>query len=89
MTHIGGYPGKYSSAALKEIRSIQPDIFICGHSHILKVMKDSTYHLLHLNPGACGVAGFHTFRTLLKFEINQAKISNLRAVELGKRGKIT
>lgn len=88
MTHIGGYPGRYYRNPLKVIKAEKPDLYICGHSHILKVMRDDSHDLLHMNPGACGYKGFHKFRTLLKFEILDAKIQNLRAIDLGARGKI-
>ncbi len=85
MTHIGGYPGKYSSAIREEIYTHPPKLFICGHSHILKVMPDKKLNLLHMNPGACGIYGFHQVRTMLRFEINSEKIENLEVIELGKR----
>ena len=87
MIHIGGYPGRYFKKAYHLIKKHQPDLFICGHSHILKVMRDKENNLLHMNPGACGIKGFHKFRTLLKFEINEGKIENLRAIDLGPRSK--
>ncbi|MFA7448141.1 MAG: metallophosphoesterase family protein [Weeksellaceae bacterium] len=85
ITHIGGYPGKYSSAIRSEIQSRPPKLFICGHSHILKVMPDKNLNLLHMNPGACGKYGFHQVRTMLRFEINAGKIENLEVIELSKR----
>lgn len=88
ITHIGGYPGRYTKHSFKTIMIERPDIFICGHSHILKVMKDSKYNLLHMNPGACGNKGFHIFRTLLKFDLTDGSVKNLRAIELGKRGAL-
>ena len=88
ITHIGGYPGRYYKAPKRIIKKEQPGLFICGHSHILKVMPDHSNKLLHMNPGACGFKGFHKFRTLLKFDISNGKVKNLRAVELGLRGKI-
>lgn len=88
MTHIGGYPGRYYKNPYHLIKKEQPDLFICGHSHILKVMRDKENNLIHMNPGACGYKGFHKFRTLLKFEINNGKIENLAAIELGERGKV-
>ncbi len=88
MTHIGGYPGRYYKKPYHLIKKNQPGLFICGHSHILKVMKDKENDLLHMNPGACGVIGFHQFRTFLKFEINDGKIEHLRAIDLGPRSKI-
>jgi putative phosphoesterase len=88
MTHIGGYPGSYSAGIKQKIIDVKPDLFICGHSHILKVMPDKNLRLLHMNPGAAGKHGFHKIRTLLKFEINGKKIENLRVIELGLRGQI-
>lgn len=86
--HIGGYPGAFVPKARKKIESLRPDIFICGHSHILKVIPDPKHKLLHMNPGAAGKHGFHKIRTLLKFSIDKGKIQNLEAVELGLRGSI-
>jgi len=85
MTHIGGYPGKYNPAVREEINSNPPKLFICGHSHILKVMPDKKLNLLHMNPGACGIYGLHQLRTMLRFEIHSGKIENLEVIELGKR----
>ncbi len=90
MTHIGGYPPRYKSEILKVFRTDQPHIFVCGHTHILRVMTDAKLnHLLYLNPGAAGHHGFHTVRTMLKFEINNRKIENVRVIELGRRGIMT
>jgi len=86
MTHIGGYPGRYKARVAKLLKEKKPDLYICGHSHICKVMKDPQLDLLHMNPGAYGHHGFHKVRTMLKFEISEAKISNLRVIELGYRG---
>jgi putative phosphoesterase len=85
ITHIGGYPGKYNSKAKKIIEKHNPKIFICGHSHILKVIFDKKTGLLHMNPGACGVYGFHRIRTMLKFNIDNDKIENLQIIELAKK----
>lgn len=85
MTHIGGYPGKYNPAIREEIKQDPPRLFICGHSHILKVMPDRNLKLIHMNPGACGIYGFHQIRTMLRFQIDQGKIENLEVIELGKR----
>lgn len=85
ITHIGGFPGKYSQNIRLEIQSNPPKLFICGHSHILKVQYDKKLNLLHLNPGACGIYGFHQIRTMLRFEINDDKIQNLEIIELGVR----
>lgn len=86
ITHIGGYPGKYSPAIREEIQQNPPKLFISGHSHILKVMNDKKLNLLHMNPGACGVHGFHQMRTMLRFKIEGKDIKDLEVIELGKRG---
>lgn len=88
ITHIGGYPGAYTSDARKKIELFRPGLFICGHSHILRVMPDKKNNLLHMNPGAAGKHGFHKMRTLLRFSIDKAKILNVEAIELGLRGAI-
>ena len=85
MTHIGGYPPKYNTRTRNEIRRNPPQLFICGHSHILKVMHDKALNVLHMNPGACGKQGFHQVRTMLRFAIDGEKIQNLEVIELGKR----
>ncbi len=85
MTHIGGYPGKYPGKVKETLLNYQPDLFICGHSHILKVIYDKNLHFLHLNPGAAGKHGWHKVRTLLRFNIFDKKIHNLEAIELGSR----
>ena len=66
-----------------------PGLFICGHSHILKVMPDKQHQLLHMNPGACGHHGMHQMRTLLRFSVDEGKVKDLEVIELGKRGKLT
>lgn len=86
MTHIGGYPNRYEARVKTEIALNPPKLFICGHSHILKVMNDKKFKLLHLNPGAAGKYGFHQVRTMLRFEINNGRVENLEVIELGKRG---
>ena len=86
ITHIGGYPGKYNQAIKAEIERNPPKLFICGHSHILKVQFDKKYNLLHMNPGAAGIHGFHQVRTMLRFEIDGDKIQKLEIIELGNRG---
>ena len=83
ITHIGGYPGKYSPAIREEITKNPPKLFICGHSHILKVMFDKKLNCLHMNPGAAGISGFHQKRTMLRFEIDGAKIQSLEIIEIG------
>ncbi|MCZ8143735.1 metallophosphoesterase family protein [Flavobacterium sp.] len=85
ITHIGGYPGKYHPAIREELKAQPPQVFICGHSHILKVQFDKTLNLLHLNPGAAGIHGFHHVRTLLRMVIDGANIKDLEIVELGPR----
>jgi len=87
MTHIGGYPGKYEKRVRQAIRQNPPDLFICGHSHILKVVRDQALNLLHINPGAAGKTGFHKQRTLILFAIREGSIQDLQVVELGKRGQ--
>ncbi|PID69421.1 MAG: YfcE family phosphodiesterase [Flavobacteriales bacterium] len=86
ITHIGGYPGKYNPHVKEILLNNDLDIFICGHSHILKVMYDKKHKVLHLNPGAAGNHGFHSVRTMLRFTLNNGKIENLEIVELAKRG---
>jgi putative phosphoesterase len=83
ITHIGGYPGKYSPAIREEITQNPPKLFICGHSHILKVMFDKKLNCLHMNPGAAGISGFHQKRTMLRFEIDGDKIQSLELIEIG------
>jgi putative phosphoesterase len=85
ITHIGGYPGKYNQAIREELRANPPKLFICGHSHILKVQFDKSLNLLHMNPGAAGISGFHQIRTMLRFEIDGDKIQKLEVVEIGKK----
>lgn len=82
ITHIGGYPGRYKPRIREDIYTNPPDLFICGHSHILKVMPDKKTGLLHMNPGAIGTHGFHKVRTMLRFEIDGDKIQNLEVIEL-------
>jgi len=74
ITHIGGYPPKYNNRTRTELKRNPPKLFICGHSHILKVQWDKSLGLLHLNPGACGKHGFHQVRTMLRFEITGEEI---------------
>ena len=84
ITHIGGYPNKYNIRVKEAINTNPPDLFICGHSHILKVMPDKKLNLLHMNPGAIGKHGFHSVRTMLCFEIDGKEIKNLEVIELKK-----
>ncbi|QSE96019.1 metallophosphoesterase family protein [Fulvivirga lutea] len=85
ITHIGGYPPKYNRRTKEILKTKSPDLFICGHSHILKVIKDPNHNLLHMNPGAAGIQGFHKVKTLMRFDIEQKEIKNLQVIELGKR----
>ena len=82
ITHIGGYPGKYKRDTEKKIKEIKPDIFICGHSHILKVINDKKNDLLHINPGAAGDYGIHQVKTMIKFTIDKDNIKDLKIIEL-------
>lgn len=83
MTHIGGYPDRYSSLVKPEIYTNPPQLFICGHSHILKVIFDKKISCLHLNPGAAGKQGWQKVRTLMRFAIDDNKIKDLQVIELG------
>lgn len=85
MTHIGGYPGRYDVKIKSEILKNPPKLFISGHSHILKVQYDKQLELLHLNPGAAGVYGWHKIRTMLRFVIDSGHIKNLEIIELGSK----
>jgi putative phosphoesterase len=86
MTHIGGYPPRYNPAVRKELEARRPQLFICGHSHILKVMYDERLHCLHMNPGAAGRQGWHTIRTIIRFAIDGKEIKDCEVIELGSRG---
>jgi uncharacterized protein len=85
ITHIGGYPGKYNQNIREDLVKNPPKLFICGHSHILKVQFDQKLNLLHMNPGACGKSGFHTIRTMLRFTIDGDKIQELEVIEIGNK----
>lgn len=89
MTHIGGTPGHYDHRVKPAIYDSSPDIFICGHSHIAKVMYDKKAGFLFVNPGAAGYIGFHKYMTAIRFQIDGKKIHDLELIELGERGKIT
>lgn len=86
MTHIGGYPGKYAPAIRPQLVANPPKLFICGHSHILKVMYDEKLQCLHMNPGAAGRSGWHKVRTLIRFVIDGNQMKNCEVIELGTRG---
>lgn len=85
LTHIGGYPGRYAPEVRKELYAERPNLFIAGHSHILKVMFDDTLKCLYINPGAAGISGFHQVRTLVRFSIEGQNIRDLEVIELGHR----
>lgn len=87
MTHIGGVPGNYDRRVRTSMLENAPDIFICGHSHIAKVMYDKNAGLLYLNPGAAGYNGFHKYMTALRFCIDGKDIHDMQLIELGERGK--
>jgi putative phosphoesterase len=86
ITHIGGYPGRYNKRVREEMPEHNPDIFITGHSHILKIMPDRKNDLLHINPGAAGISGFHKMKTMVRFAIDGKKIEAMEVIELGERG---
>jgi uncharacterized protein len=89
MTHIGGAPPNYNPRVKKILKEKIPDVFICGHSHILRVKKDPQYNnMLYVNPGAAGNHGFHAIKTLVRFDIVKNKIENMEVIELGKRGAL-
>jgi putative phosphoesterase len=85
MQHIGGYPGRYAPGIKATIEQAKPQLFISGHSHILKVMFDDKLQCLHMNPGAAGKHGWHQVRTLIRFEIDGAKMQRCEVIELGKK----
>jgi len=89
MTHIGGYPGRYSQRVRELMKIDPPDLFICGHSHILKVMPDKKNKLLHINPGAAGVHGFHQLKTIIRFGIDRGQLKDLEVIEMGRRGALS
>lgn len=89
MTHIGGAPPNYNPRVKKILKTKIPDIFICGHSHILRVKKDITQNnMLYINPGAAGNHGFHLMKTLIRFELLNKEIKKMEVIELGKRGQL-
>ncbi|RNC85277.1 MAG: metallophosphoesterase [Balneola sp.] len=87
MTHIGGIPGRYCIPIRKEIEEKTPDVFICGHSHILKIARDQSLNkMLYINPGAAGKQGFQEYRTLIRFNIGDGNISDVEVINLGRQG---
>ena len=87
MRHIGGYPGRYDPKARKLIDELRPGIFVCGHSHILKVVNDAKRDMLVINPGAAGIFGFHQVRTALRFRIDSGRIYDMEVCEWDKLTK--
>jgi putative phosphoesterase len=85
MTHIGGHPAKYAPGIKKEIEEHHSKLFICGHSHILKVIYDDKLNCLHINPGAAGRQGWHTLRTIVRLVIDGNNMRDCEVIELGKR----
>jgi hypothetical protein len=88
ITHIGGFPPKYTPAVKKGLDAHRPGLFVCGHSHILRVIGDPGRKLYHFNPGAAGHHGLHQIRTALLFQIHEGQVRDLKAIELGRRGQI-
>ncbi len=85
MTHIGGYPPRYNPKVKQQLLIHRPQLFICGHSHILKIMYDEKIQCLHMNPGAAGKQGWHSMRTLIRFNIDGKEMKDCEVIELGKR----
>ncbi len=85
LTHIGGHPTRYAPGIKKELTEAGAKLFICGHSHILKIVYDSTVGCLHMNPGAVGKQGWHKVRTIIRFSIDGPDIKDCEVIELGKR----
>lgn len=88
LTHIGGTPGHYDRRILPALKTSPPDLFICGHSHIAKVMNDKKSGFLYMNPGAAGYNGFHKYMTAIRFHIDSKNIHDLELIELGERGRV-
>jgi len=86
ITHIAGSPGKYNPRVKKLLTELKPDVLICGHSHILKVLRDTAFNVMYMNPGAAGNEGFHKMKTLLRFSVENGMLKDLEVVELGMRG---
>jgi len=87
--HIGGYPGRWAPRALGLIDELKPDIFVCGHSHIVKIIYDKPRSMLCINPGSAGRTGIHKVMTMLRFTIEDDKLSDMEVIEFGNRGKST
>lgn len=90
ITHIGGTPPRYNPRVRKILTQNPPDLFICGHSHILRIARDASLsNMVYINPGAAGIHGFHQIRTAVRFAVDGREIRNLEVVELGKRGALS
>jgi len=89
ITHIGGYPGRYNKRIKEIMETDPPQLFICGHSHILKVIYDKKFESLHMNPGACGHHGFHKIRTAIRFSVGMGAVKDAEIIELGQRGRMS
>jgi len=88
MTHIGGNPGRYALPIRKEMEEDPPDLFICGHSHILKIARDpDNRKMLYMNPGAAGKHGFQVYRTIVRFSIDKGELHDVEVINLGKQGE--
>jgi putative phosphoesterase len=81
ITHIGGYPGRYDKGIKEKLKNLQPDLYICGHSHICKIMRDKQLNLVHFNSGAIGQKGFHKKRTMMRFGIENGKLIDIKILE--------
>ena len=89
ITHIAGTPKRYNKAVLDKLKEVIPNMLVCGHSHILKVIADKkNYNMLYVNPGAAGKHGLHKMRTIIRLELNQGKIEKMEVIELGKRSRV-
>ena len=89
MTHIGGAPPNYNTRIKQAQHTKLPDIFICGHSHILRIQRDEKLRMLYINPGAAGIHGFHKVKTIVRFSIEDKIIKDMQVIELGMRGSIS
>ena len=87
MTHIGGYPGRYAPGIRRQLYERPPQLFICGHSHILKIQFDPKLGLLHINPGAAGLMGWHKVRTLVRFTVDGREFKDLEVIEIPRKEK--
>jgi uncharacterized protein len=89
ITHIAGPFGKYTDKVRSYLKVEKPELFICGHSHVLKVQRDQVYNALYINPGAAGHHGFHQVRTMIRFAVDGSAVQNMEVIELGKRGRLS